>query len=159
MIARFNLDGFVNCTVGLFPRDEISDEGAAGTVDADVFRKWVKDRLCPVLGNYVDGEKNSIVVMDNASTHMSWEVMEMIEQTGALLLYTAPYSPDLSPIEYGFHIYKSSLKRFSKDFDKDDWTQLHIKAMMAVTRDHAIEEFRKCFIPFSESILTSDELK
>ena len=107
MIAGFNVNGFVNSTVGLYPRDEISDEGAAGTVDGDGFKQWVKERLCPVLGNYFEGEKNSLVIMDNASTHMSWEVMEMIEQTGALLLYTAPYSPDLLPIEYGFHIYKT----------------------------------------------------
>lgn len=159
MIAGFNINGFVESTVGLYPRDEISEEGAAGTVDGEGFRKWLKERLCPVLGDYVKGERNSVVIMDNASTHMSWEVMEMIEETGALLLYTAPYSPDLSPIEYGFHIYKSNLKRHSKDFAPADWRHLHMKAMMSVTRDHAIKEFRKCFIPFSEQTLTSKEIK
>ena len=30
MIARFKINGFVESTVGLYPHDEISDEGAAG---------------------------------------------------------------------------------------------------------------------------------
>ena len=30
MIARFNINGFVELSVGLYPHDEISDEGAAG---------------------------------------------------------------------------------------------------------------------------------
>lgn len=40
MIAGFNINGFVESTVGLYPRDEISDEGttAAGTVDGEGFR-------------------------------------------------------------------------------------------------------------------------
>ena len=152
MITGFNIDGFVRSTVRIYLRDEISDEGAAGTVDGEKFVDWVKNRLCPVLGDYSKGEANSLVIMDNASTHMSHEVEDLIMAEGAYLLYTAPYSPDLSPIEYGFHIYKSALKRFPKDFEKDDWFRLHLKAMETVSSDTAIKEFRKCNIPFSHKI-------
>ena len=96
--------------------------------------------------------------MDNASTHMSHEVGDMIRERGAYLLYTAPYSPDLSPIEYAFNVYKSHLKQWSKDFDHEDSFLLHKKALSKVSRDIAIKEFRKCEIPFSQEVLTSDEM-
>ena len=158
MIAGFNIDGFVDSTVELFMRDEISNEGAAGTVDREMFVEWVRTRLCPVLGRYDAKEKNSIVIMDNALTHMCEEVRELIENTGAYLLCSAPYSPDLSPIEYGFHIYKAYLKHYAKDYEPGDWFDLHIAAMRSVSRDTALKEFRKCGIPHSDLIPTSNEM-
>ena len=157
MIAGFNIDGFMQSTVGIFPRDEISEEGAAGTVDGETFRKWLREKICPKLGDYRKRERNSIVIMDNASTHMGHEVRDMILERGALLIYSAPYSPDLSPIEYGFNIYKSYLKRFSKDFAPNEWYKLHLNALNAVSSDTAIKEFRKCGIPGSFNILTNNE--
>ena len=145
-------------TVGIFPCDEISEEeGAAGTVDGEKIRKWLREKFCPKLGDYRKRERNSIVIMDNASTHMSHEVRDMILECGALLIYSAPYSPDLSPIEYGFNIYKSYLKRFSKDFAPNEWYKLHLDALNAVSSDTAIKEFRKCGIPGSFDILTNNE--
>ena len=84
----------------------------------------VEKCLSPVLGRYDHGEPRSIVVMDNASTHMSQRVADMIRETGVYLLYTAPYSPDLNPIELGFNVYKASLKRNS-DLFKVDWYSAH----------------------------------
>ena len=54
-------------------------------------------KLCPVLGNFERGEAHSVVVMDNVSIHCGPRVREMIETTGAVLVMTAPYSPDLNP--------------------------------------------------------------
>ena len=100
----------------LVHRDEVSDEGPAGTVDRDAFKDWVRHFLVQNLGNFTRGERRSIVVMDNASTHMDEEVDRMICDAGALLLYTAPYSPDLNPIEKMFNVYKMHLKRNELDF-------------------------------------------
>ena len=94
MIAAMNINGFIGSTIKLIMRDEISDEGAAGTVNGEGFQEWVREYLLPVLGSYANNEDNSIVIMDNASTHMSRKVVRMIEGTGAYLLYSAPYSPD-----------------------------------------------------------------
>ena len=49
--------------------------------------------------------------MDNASIHNNPEVRRLINKAGAMLLFTARYSPDINPIEYFFHQYKSQLKR------------------------------------------------
>ena len=51
--------------------------------------------------------------MDNVSFHKVVGVKEAIEETGAILLYLPPYSPDLSPIENMWSKIKSSLRRLS----------------------------------------------
>ena len=157
MIAAMNYHGFIDSTIKLVMRDEISEEGAAGTVDGNGFRNWLREYLLPVLGRYVDGEENSIVIMDNASTHMSREVMEMIESTGAYLLYSAPYSPDLSPIEYLFSVYKSNLKRYARHYERNEWYHLHLQAVREIDEAVSINQFRNCGIPFSDELLTDDE--
>ena len=88
-------------------RNEISTEDAAGTVDATYFEEWVDNYLCPTLGNYAKGEPRSIVVMDNASTHMDGRVETLIRSKGAYLFHASPYSPDLNPIECEFNACKS----------------------------------------------------
>lgn len=40
--------------------------------------------------------------MDNAAFHTSPETVYLIAATGATLLFLAPYSPDLNPIEHDF---------------------------------------------------------
>ena len=52
--------------------------------------------------------------MDNVSNHMCEEVRKFIEDTGAVISCMTPYSPALSPIEYGFNMFKSHFKRNSK---------------------------------------------
>ena len=94
MIIGCDIDGFITETCQLVHHDEVSDEGAAGTVNRDAFKGWVRNFLVPNLGNFTRGEKRLVVVMKNASTHMDEEVGRMIRDAGALLLYTAPYSPD-----------------------------------------------------------------
>ena len=158
MIAAMNINGFIGSTIKLIMRDEISDEGAAGTVNGEGFQEWVREYLLPVLGSYANNEDNSIVIMDNASTHMSREVVRMIEGTGAYLLYSAPYSPDLSPIEYLFSVYKSNLKRFSRYYEKEEWYELHLHAIREIDEDVSLMQFRHCGIPKSDEILTEDEV-
>ena len=138
--------GFIPTTCQLVHRDEISDEGAAGTVDRDAFKQWVKHFLVPSLGDFSKQEKNSLVVMDNASTHMDFEVEDMINEKDAVLLYTAPYSPDLNPIEPMFNIYKSYLKWHEIEFANNP-IETHWKAVEAVSGDDAIMEYHKCFVP------------
>ena len=95
--------------------------------------------------------------MDNASTHMDSKVAELIRGTGAYLLYTAPYSPDLNPIKLAFNMYKSQLKRNKNRFNYD-WFGAHISAIESVNRDICVKEFRRCGFPMSSDVLTTSEI-
>ncbi len=64
-----------------------------GGADGAVFETYLQEMLLPALG------KAEVVVMDNLSVHKSERVREMIEGTGASLLYLPPYSPEFNPIE------------------------------------------------------------
>ena len=67
-----------------------------GTCDTEVFNSWLKTRLCPRLTH------KHLVIMDNAAFHKSSATVQLIEDTGATLLFLPPYSPDLNPIEHDF---------------------------------------------------------
>ena len=64
-----------------------------GTCNTEVFNQWLEHMLLPAL---VTG---TIIVLDNATFHHSRRTRELVEQAGCELLYLAPYSPDLNPIE------------------------------------------------------------
>ena len=70
---------------------------------------WVEEKLIPVLGQYRLAEAWLIVVMDNVAIHA--DILPLIEAAGAKVIYTAPYSPELNPIELCFGQYKTSLRR------------------------------------------------
>ena len=43
--------------------------------------------------------------MDNGFIHNMPEIVNMIREKGAILLHSAPYAPDLIPIEFMFKAY------------------------------------------------------
>ena len=140
LLAAADINGFIPSACHTVMRDEISEEGAAGTVDSDYFLHWVKTYLCPVLGNYERGEPRSVVLMDNASTHMSDEVEDAITATGAVLIYGPPYSPHLNPIELYFGMYKKYLKKNDKRMESE-WYSVHSEALTIVDHDEGINFF------------------
>lgn len=73
--------------------------------DTDIFLAYLEHVLCPEL------RPNDVVVMDNLSAHKVQGVRELIEATGAELLYLPPYSPDLNPIEMAFSKFKAALRK------------------------------------------------
>ena len=156
LIAAADINGFIPSAYHTVLRDEISDEGAAGTVDGEYFLYWVTKFLCPVLGSYELGEPRSVVLMNNASTHMNDEITYAIAETGAILIYGAPFSPHLNPIEYYFSQYKSYLKRNDKRM-LHDWYAVHTEALNIVDRDKGINYFRKSKIPGSYLLKTTIE--
>ena len=158
MIGVADVNGFIESACGIYKRDEISDEGAAGTVTRDIFEDWVEKMLCPVLGDYSKGEKRSVVLLDNASTHMSQKVVDLIEATNAKILYSTPFSPDLNPIENYFSVYKRYLKRNSEEM-RLDYEKVHLGALGTVNREMGIKYFRRCGIPGANKMMTMDERK
>lgn len=142
-IAAMDIEGFVHegsSCIYRKPSDEEVDN-AAGTIDQMRFENYIESTLVPVLGRYLLNEPRSIVVLDNAPTHTGPRVTELIEAAGAVLIYTAPNSPDLSPIEPCFHVYKAALKRCSRNVEITSVSMAHLHAMRAVTPEKA----RQCF--------------
>jgi hypothetical protein len=72
--------------------EEDDDDPFIETVDAERLELWVEEMCVPLLGNFIGGEPRSTVVMDNASSHQSDRVRELIRQAGATLNHVAPYS-------------------------------------------------------------------
>jgi transposase len=64
-----------------------------GATDADVFRAYVQEVLCPTL------REGDIVGADNLSAHKAAGVQEAIAAKGARRRYFPPYSPALNPRE------------------------------------------------------------
>ena len=80
-----------------------------GSCNAERFNNWLECHLCPRLG------ANHLVIMDNASIHRTQRTRELIEGSGASLLYLPPYSPDYNPIEHDF----ANIKRL-REYNKDE---------------------------------------
>jgi len=64
----------------------------------------------PILGNNFMQELNSSVKMDNCSIHIDPRIVKLIEDAGVIIIYSAPYCPEIIPIEYMFNQWKAYLK-------------------------------------------------
>jgi transposase len=76
-----------------------------GPINRDAFETYVEHVLVAEL------RPGDIVIMDNLSSHKGPRVHDMIEATGARLLYLPPYSPDFNPIENAFAKLKELLRK------------------------------------------------
>lgn len=74
-------------------------------MNGPAFLTYVETQLCPTL------KSGDIVIADNLSSHKVAGVRELIEATGAKILYLPPYSPDLNPIEQAFAKLKTLLRK------------------------------------------------
>ena len=83
------------------------------SVNGDLFLQFVEQCLVPVLQPFNGSNPRSVVIMDNASIHHVSSVVTRIQQTGAILRFLPPYSPDLNPVEEVF----SKVKKFLANND------------------------------------------
>ena len=145
LLGACDITGFVYpaCMVVEHKTSSSDDDPTKGTVDGERFEEWVEKKLCPTLGDYVLREPRSVVILDNVSFHHSKKVRELVEATGAVLLYTSPYSPELNPIELFFAQYKKYLKRWRNL----SWHDAHLGALASITPANARQYFRKCGVP------------
>ena len=84
-----------------------------GGCDAACFNAWVEFYLCPQLS------QTDVVVLDNAKLHKTRRTRELIEASGAEVLFLSPYSPDYNPIEHDFANIKR-LREYNADISIDD---------------------------------------
>ena len=79
----------------------------AENVKADTFCEYIECCLLPYLLPFNGTNPNSV---DNASIHHVERVVRLIEDTGAMVLFLLPYSPDIMPIEECFSKVKSYIR-------------------------------------------------
>lgn len=105
--------------------------------DGDIFLAYLEQVLCPRL------RPGQVVIMDNLSAHKVAGVRELIEATGARLIYPPPYSPDLNPIEQVWSQVKQILRSL-KARTADALEAAVAEALAAITAENAIAWFTHC---------------
>lgn len=80
-----------------------------GSVDGDVFERFVRDHLCPHLG------PGDIVIWDNHSVHRRAELRALIEARGGELVWQPRYSPEFNACEELWSKVKHLVKRARAD--------------------------------------------
>jgi transposase len=94
LIAAITLEGAMG--------DAMTVEGAT---DAEAFEAYVGHFLAPSL------REGQVVVLDGLGAHRTDRVRELVEATGAELLFLPSYSPDLNPIEEAFSKIKQLVRK------------------------------------------------
>lgn len=146
MDVRYTLMGAADCYGFVRPmcdviKHKVEGKVVSNTCDGAMFVEYIRTKVAPLLGNYLLGEPHSVVVMDNCSIHMRAEVEALISQRGAILIYSAPYSPELIPIEAMFKQWKDYLRRHHVEFGKD-WSTVHQMALSSVTPLQGLNYFK-----------------
>lgn len=98
-----------------------------GPGNSEVFSCFIGNYLCPILTS------KHVVVMDNVPFHKSETIKNMIESTGAKLIYSPPYSPEFNPIEEMWSKIKSLMRKFAAR-TKNEFHRAITKALQAVTQ-------------------------
>lgn len=129
MIGSIRLDGSIAC---------MTIEGAT---DAEVFRAYIRQILCPTL------RAGDVVIMDNLSPHKSDQTLSLIEQRGAQVLFLPAYPPDLNPIEKMWSKVKSSLRTTEARTQPALFAAI-ASALTSVTRQDAMNWFAHCGYSF-----------
>jgi transposase len=75
--------------------------------NGEIFLQFLEQQLCPKL------KPHHVVIMDNVRFHQVTGVRDLIEATGARLIYLPPYHPELNPIENMWSKIKNSLRTSS----------------------------------------------
>jgi transposase len=108
-----------------------------GATDADVFRVYVSEILCPKL------RPGDLVVMDNLSSHKNEQTLELIRQRGADVLFLPAYSPDFNPIEKMWSKVKNTLRSLEARTESS-LIQAIGQALEGITRQDTINWVVSC---------------
>ena len=82
-----------------------------GSVTGHTFFDFLRGTLIPQMMPFNGSNPHSVLVLDNCSIHHIHEVKDLLQQSGILVLYLPPYSPDLNTIEEAFNYVKCYLRK------------------------------------------------
>ena len=118
-------------------RGVVADMTIESATDGDVFLAYLEQALFPQL------QACDVAVMDNLSAHKVQVVRQLIEVSGAKLLYLPPYSPDFNPIEKAWSKLKQLL-RAAKARTAEVLEHAVTEVLKAITVENAVAWFRHC---------------
>ena len=84
-------------------------------MNKQLFEIYTKTQLSPCL------QRQTVVVLDNLSSHKSSVAAECLKNVGAWFLFLPPYSPDLNPIEMLFSKIKTLMRKAAVRSYDDLW--------------------------------------
>ena len=84
-----------------------------GGIDSTVFEAFISTMLLAIHNDKQYEGKNIILYLDNARIHLHSRVLETARLMKVNVLFSAPYSPFLNPIETLFSYLKSHSKESS----------------------------------------------
>lgn len=125
LIAALGIEGILCSTV------------VDGAVNGDVFESFAEHVLVPEL------RPGDVVIMDNLSSHKRQRTRELIEESGAELMFLPPYSPDLNPIEMVFAKIKQKLRTLACRTVDALWRSMQ-SVLDTITSTDAANCFRHC---------------
>ncbi len=100
----------VNAIAAISASGTIATELSTETVNGECFFDFLRGTLIPVMNPFDGQSPHLILVLDNCSVHHIREVKDVLQQTGILVIFLPPYSPDLNPIEEAFSYVKQYLR-------------------------------------------------
>ena len=120
-------------------------ELTSGTVNGDVFLRFIQGTLIPQMSSFNGFSERSIAILDNCAIHHVSEVIDEFRKAGILVIFLPPYSPDYMPIELCF----SYIKYYLKDHDElvqvlSDPKVIIASAFDSVTRQQCKNWIKKC---------------
>jgi hypothetical protein len=98
VLAAYSIIGYLSCVVV-----------REGYFNVEAFVQWVTEDLLFYCNAYPG--RNSVIIMDNASSHCKPAVEDAILAKGCQIRYLPFYSPDLNPIELSWSVLKAWVRR------------------------------------------------
>jgi transposase len=80
-----------------------------GGLTKEIFEAFIEHQVIPQCNPWPLPQ--SIIILDNASSHQSLRVQALWNVAGIQLVYLPPYSPDYNPIEQSFQVLKSWIRK------------------------------------------------
>lgn len=111
-----------------------------GAVDTLAFNAYINEVLAAKL------TKGDVVILDNLNVHKASQVEGVAADRGARVIWLAPYSPDMSPIEQCWSKIKQLL-RAAKARTREELEVALISAMKSVTSSDIRGWFNYCGYP------------
>ena len=127
VISALSVEGILVCKV------------QRGSVSGETFYNFILRYLVPQLRPFDGINPNSFVIMDNCSIHRTSDVLSAIEDTGALLHFLPPYSPDWNPAEEAFSKVKAMMKAMEMEMQTiEDIDTIMYAAFSFITSEDCI---------------------